>query len=345
MKKILHVLNTAKLSGAENVAADICMMFDGEYEMYYCSLQGEVKKALKDRGVNYIPLNKLTVSELKRVISRIKPDIIHAHDVKATLVSTVATKKLPIVSHLHVNQDNMKKKTLKASLFLLSSLRVKKIVAVSEGSVNDFAYKRFIVNKSTILQNIIHTNRVGKLIVKDTNEYNFDFIFLGRLSNQKNPQRVAKVASKVLEKRKDVRFGIIGEGEFKEEMINIFKKEGVLERVTFTGGLSYPYKAIMQSKCMLFCSRFEGTPIAGLEAMSLGVPIVSTPTDGMKELIINNQTGFLSDDDDTLVQSIINLITQKDLNDKMSKNAKEKFEKINDEEQYKKSLIKIYEEL
>ena len=33
MKRILHVLSTNRISGAENVAADICMMFKGEYDM------------------------------------------------------------------------------------------------------------------------------------------------------------------------------------------------------------------------------------------------------------------------------------------------------------------------
>ncbi|UJF15263.1 glycosyltransferase [Jeotgalibaca sp. MA1X17-3] len=128
-------------------------------------------------------------------------------------------------------------------------------------------------------------------------------------------------------------------------MINIFEKEGVSDRVTFTGSLSYPYKAIKQSKCMLFCSRFEGTPIAGLEAMALGIPIVSTPTDGMKDLITNNETGFLSDDDNLLAQSIINLILKEDLNKQMSKKTLKKFKEINNEEYYKEKLENIYKEI
>jgi hypothetical protein len=59
MKRILHILSTNTLSGAENVAADICMMFRDEYEMAYCSLDGPIKDSLCGRGVNFIPLKKL----------------------------------------------------------------------------------------------------------------------------------------------------------------------------------------------------------------------------------------------------------------------------------------------
>jgi hypothetical protein len=54
MKRILHILSTNTLSGAENVAADICMMFRDEYEMAYCSLDGPIKDSLCGRGVNFI---------------------------------------------------------------------------------------------------------------------------------------------------------------------------------------------------------------------------------------------------------------------------------------------------
>ncbi|MFR2721860.1 MAG: glycosyltransferase [Thomasclavelia ramosa] len=51
-----------------------------------------------------------------------------------------------------------------------------------------------------------------------------------------------------------------------------------------------------KSKLMIMTSRTEGTPMSALESLTLGKPIVSTPTDGLNELITNNINGFLSND-------------------------------------------------
>lgn len=341
--KILHVLNTGKLSGAENVAADICMMFKEDYEMAYCSPDGSIRKALADRETTFIPIKELSVKELKRVISAYQPDLIDAHDVRATVVAALACKSIPFISHLHVNNDDMRKTTIKSFLYRVAAKKAKKIIAVSESCIDEYVFKKAIENKTIVLKNIIYSKRLEILMHKNDQDYFFDFIFLGRLSYQKNPQRLAEVASAVLKQLPDAKFGVIGDGELKAVMEAIFKTNGVSNRAIMTGNLSYPYQAIKQAKCMLFCSRFEGTPISALEAMYFGVPIVSTPTDGLNQLIENKVTGYLSDDDNILVEAVVKLIKNNDLRTEMSIKQIDKFNKINDERAYKKTLSEIYQ--
>ena len=341
--RILHILNTGKLSGAENVAADICMMFKEDYEMAYCSPEGSIKKALADRETAFIPIKELSVKELKRVISEYQPDLIDAHDVRATVVASLACKSVPFISHLHVNNDDMRKATIKSFLYMIAAKKAKKIIAVSESCIDEYVFKRAIEKKTTVLKNIIYSKRLEILMNKNDLDYFFDFLFLGRLSYQKNPQRLAEVASAVLKRLPDAKFGVIGDGELKTSMEEIFKTNGVSDRVILTGNLSYPYRTIKQSKCMLFCSRFEGTPISALEAMYFGLPIVSTPTDGLNELVENKITGYLSDDDNILADSVVKLIENNDLRKEMSIKQIDKFKKINDEKAYKKTLSEIYQ--
>lgn len=343
--KILHILNTGKLSGAENVAADICMMFKSEYEMAYCSPDGAIRQALAERDITFIPIKELTVKELKRVISEYHPDLIDAHDVRATVVASLACQSIPFISHLHVNNDDMRKVTLKSILYMIATQKAKKIIAVSESCIDEYIFKKVIEKKTIVLKNIIYSKRLEMLMNRNDQDYFFDFIFLGRLTYQKNPQRIANVASCVLKQLPDAKFGVVGDGELKISMKEIFKTNGVSERAILTGNLSYPYKAIKQSKCMLFCSRFEGTPISALEAMYFGVPIVSTPTDGLNALIDNEITGYLSDDDDYLVSAIIKIIENKELRQEMSKKQVEKFNSLNDEKTYKKTLGTIYKSI
>jgi glycosyltransferase involved in cell wall biosynthesis len=218
-----------------------------------------------------------------------KPDIIHAHDIRASVYASFISFNIPVISHLHGNQKAMRKISIKSILYLISTFKVKTIIAVSDSCINDFVFKRIIKRKAVVIKNVIHLKRLEILMDKDEESYNFDFVFLGRLSYPKDPKRVALVASNVLKKCSFAKFGVIGDGELQKEMINVFEEQNVIDRVVFTGKLPYPYKALKSAKCLLMCSIYEGLPIAALEAMALGVPVVSTPVDGIKDLIINNQ--------------------------------------------------------
>ncbi len=342
--KILHVLNTGNLSGAENVAADLCMMFEGEHEMIYCSPDGPIREALFKRGVNFIPIEKMRVEALRAVIQAVKPDLIDAHDVKATVATSLACGRIPFVSHLHVNQDDMKKITTKAILYRLASKKAKKVIAVSQTCIDDYIFKKSIAKKTIVLKNIIFSNRLEILMDQAHDDLKYDFVFLGRLSHQKNPQRLAEVAVAVLKQLPQARFGVIGEGPLKETMEAIFREAGVDHQVVFTGNLAIPYKAISQAKVMLFCSRFEGTPISALEAMYFGLPIVATATDGLVDLIDHGVTGYYSDSDEKLVQYLLKIITDESLRKALAENQKVKFQKINNQEDYQKKINAIYKE-
>lgn len=340
--RILHILQSPRISGAENVVADICMMFNGEYEMMYCSPDGSIRQALKDRGVSYLPLNEMNSREVRRAIKTYQPDIIHAHDIRATILAALVSGKIPVISHLHGNAEDMRRLSFKSVLYMLASYRLKQIIVVSMSCLDNYIFRDHIKRKTHLLTNILYMPRIKKLIDMDEEDYSFDFAFFGRLAYPKNPQRVAYVATEILKKCPDVTFGVIGNGEMKDDMELIFKLNAVRDRVQFTGRLSYPYKAIETAKCMLLCSRYEGTPIAVLEAMSLGVPIVSTRVDGLIKIVENDINGILSDDDDTLVKAVIRVLSNVEYQNLLSKNAKESMMSHNCVTKYKNCLRDIY---
>lgn len=343
--KVLHVLSSTKLSGAENVVADICMMFEGVYKMVYCSPNGPISDSLQARSVKYISLKRFGIKEITRVIKEYKPDLIHAHDSRASVMIALLSFGIPVVSQLHGNHENMRKITVKSLLYLLLSFRINRIIAVSPSCIDDYVFKRFVKHKTIILPNVIHYNRIELLVNNDCNSYDFDFVFLGRLSYPKNPERVARVAAEILKKNPNANFGVIGEGELKDKMVNVFNEKGVSDRVIFTGRLSFPYKALKSARCMLMCSRYEGLPIAALEAMALGIPIVSTPVDGMKLIVDHEKTGFLSEFDEKLVGFVGKLISDDDLFTEISEASKRKFTNLNSEQNYKDVLSKVYQDI
>ena len=96
------------------------------------------------------------------------------------------------------------------------------------------------------------------------------------------------------------------------------------------------------SKVMLMTSLWEGTPMCALEAMALGVPIVTTPTDGLCDLVEENVTGYLSDEDDSLVEKCLDIICNEDLHARLSQASMRRASELMDSEVYKSEIINAY---
>ena len=93
--KIMHLLQSDRFSGAENVVCQIMEMFRGneDYEMIYVSPDGPISSSLKERNIPFYGLERLDYKNVRLAIKEINPNIIHAHDVSAGLFATLAAKK------------------------------------------------------------------------------------------------------------------------------------------------------------------------------------------------------------------------------------------------------------
>ena len=90
-------------------------------------------------------------------------------------------------------------------------------------------------------------------------------------------------------------------------------------------------------------SRYEGLPMCSLEAMSLGIPVVSTRTDGLKEIIFSGIDGILDDDDFVLASSINKIVTDTEYQQYLSKNAKSKAQSLMDFNSYIHNIAVVYD--
>ena len=107
--------------------------------------------------------------------------------------------------------------------------------------------------------------------------------------------------------------------------------------------MNNPYKVLKCAKSLVMTSRWEGLPMCALEALSLGVPIISTPTDGLRELIRNDETGYLSSSNRVLANKVVELLTDDQKQKTLSNNCKQKSSVINNRQKYAKAIIAQYE--
>lgn len=343
--KVMHVLNSRIYSGAEKVVCQIIHAFEGsDVEMVYCSPYSDiVKQMLEEQGVTYLPIDKLMPKELGRVIREQKPDLIHAHDMRAGFVSSLCCGKIPMISHIHNNAYDARGLSPKSVAYLLAGFRAKHILWVSSSSYEGYLFHKLFAKKSSVLYNIIDSSEIFRKLSEDEKTYDFDMIYVGRLTYQKDPQRLIRLCARMKEKKPDLKAAIVGTGELDAEVKQLCGDLNLGETVHFLGFQPNPIKMIHDSKAMILTSRWEGTPMCALEAMALGVPVVSTPSDGMKDLIDTDVNGCLGETDEELEESLLKIFRDGEFRAMLSENAVKKFQRINDPEGYKQAIGACYQ--
>ena len=343
--KVIHVLNSREYTGAEKVVCQIIRSFRDipGMEMVYCSPESSnVRQMLDIQQVPFVPVSSLTPGELKRVLREQKPDIIHAHDMRASFLSALCCGSIPVISHIHNNAYDARGISLKSIAYILAGLRAKHIFWVSNSSYEGYAFHGLFAKKSSVLYNIIDAEQIYSLLAQDTNTYSYDMVFVGRLTYQKDPQRLLGLCATLRDRKQDLRVAIVGMGELEEECRALRDQLGLRDNVFFLGFQSNPIKIVHDSGLLILTSRWEGTPMCALEAMALGVPVVSTPTDGLLELLDEGENGFLSDDDAVLAEKMVLLASDPALRERLSRSAAEKASRINDIQTYKNALSSWY---
>lgn len=342
--RVLHVLNTNRFSGAENVVCQIIDMFKGDsnIDMAYASPDGKICDALLERDITFFPMSKLCHSELNRIVNEYKPDVIHGHDIRGAYQASRFSRKAKIIHTIHGNDRRMRKVSVKSMLYYWAATKAAHIFWVSKTCLEQYKFYDLIKDKSSLLCNVVNADAVAKKSASDSNNYEYNVVYIGRITDQKNPQRLMKVLKLAIGKKSSINAAIVGTGDLETETKEIAKKYKIEDHVHFLGFQSNPLKILASSKVMIMTSDWEGTPMVALEAMSLGVPIVTTPTDGLAELITDGYNGILSDNDDELAQGIISILEDNSLHKRLSSNQIARSKEINDIEKYKRKIRESY---
>jgi glycosyltransferase involved in cell wall biosynthesis len=93
--------------------------------------------------------------------------------------------------------------------------------------------------------------------------------------------------------KKRIRLTVVGDGPAGDRLRRLVRRQGLESQVTFTGQVEDPSSWIAQADLFTLLSSNEGISNAMLEAMSCGVPVYVTPVGGHREVITDQQNGYL----------------------------------------------------
>ena len=118
--------------------------------------------------------------------------------------------------------------------------------------------------------------------------------YVGRLSQEKHPALFLRAAALVHARMPGARFVIIGDGPLRRELEALAATLALEGVVTFAGECADMPARYPVLDLLLLTSWHEGTPLAVLEAMACGVPVIATHVGGVPELVASGTTGWLT---------------------------------------------------
>jgi len=145
---------------------------------------------------------------------------------------------------------------------------------------------------------------------------------------QKRLAEWLSLAAAVHKKHHEVYFLMVGTGLLEEELKSEAKKLGISDRVIMPGSQADVIPWVSLIDIYLMTSKFEGLPIALLEAMSMKCAIVTTDAGGIKEVVRHGQDGLMSATDEwkTLEGHLENLLENPDKRKALSFAARQRIE-------------------
>lgn len=170
-------------------------------------------------------------------------------------------------------------------------------------------FPQYIQKKGVVLQNPVDATRIPEPYIGERKKV---FSAVGRLEPQKNFPMLIRAFSEFHKREKDYKLVIYGEGRERINIENLIKELHLENSVSLPGRNKDVLNCINDCAAFILSSDYEGMPNALIEAMCMGMPVISTdcPSGGPREIIENEKNGLLIPVNDELrmTQAMFNII-------------------------------------
>lgn len=318
---------------------------------YEVSLIGYDPDPIKDSDYQYYPIVKrdnrwiylLKLYFKAPFIKIFEEDILHFHRLDDMLPFLILNKKSPKVCTLHgkifENVESKHSKPVSYIYGIAERIALKNLIkqnsiliAVDEGT------KEYYVGKNPLLEERILVIPVGvdtdmfkpmnKEQIRESKGFASDdkiVLFIGRLEKEKDVSFLLRAFKVVLEKEKNAKMVLVGEGRERDDLERESSELGIDENVIFLGNI--PHSKIPEilncSDVLALCSKYEGSPTIVKEAISCGIPVVSTDVGDVWKLLQDSDLGEKVRKDETdFANGMLRIISGNRLDNSAFQNAK-----------------------
>ena len=312
--RVLHLITSFEIGGTERQAVELLKRIDRyrfDVRLAVLRHEGPFLREIEDffPHVPEFPLSSFydvnafrQLARLRRLMTRDKIDILHAHDFYSCLLGAAAARLSGvrvIACQRHLKLSDRRSHEIGTRLIHRLAHRL---------LVNSEAIRDRIIEQRSARRSKISVIRNGALDVPASYTYATDEIrrslninadakligMVARLQPVKGHSFLIDAAARVMRDHRNVHLVLVGDGPLRSEIESQIVRHGLTDRIHLLGDRSDASRLIPGFDFLVLSSLHEGSPNAVMEAMAAGVPVVATAVGGTKELIIDGKTGYLA---------------------------------------------------
>ena len=244
---------------------------------------------------------------LYKNLKNIKPDVVVTSMFSANTIFRLFQIFFGYKSFAREHNIYLEKNWIQKLTDKVLSYRSEKIIAVSK-TVAEFASKQagIKLDKFVVIHNGVEISEIEKfksnfskkdlrtkLNIKDE-----DVVFLnvGRLNKQKQQALLINSFKKVVEQNSNAKLLIVGRGGEKDNLEKKINDLSLNNNVFLIGYSDSVYNYYRSADAFVLSSKYEGFPNVAIEAMTFGLPLISTKVPGVDEFLIDGKNGFLMEE-------------------------------------------------
>ncbi len=269
-------------------------------------------------------------STLRNIWKAYKPDVILSFLGKNNLMAVATSAFLPSKTVVSVRGEP----TMEYEGRLMQTM-AKLVFRFADGVVfqtkqaGEF-FPKAVRRKSVILSNPINQQFLN-YTAPDSGRENL-IVAAGRLDDNKNHAMLIHAFARIASEFPNMKLVIYGDGECKDRLEDMIREKNLADRIALPGSVSNVADKIYKARIFVLTSNTEGMPNSIIEAMALGLPVISTdcPCGGPAELIEDGVNGMLVPVGDAyaLADAFRRILEDKALEEKLRENAVKIKEKL-----------------
>jgi glycosyltransferase involved in cell wall biosynthesis len=327
--RVLHIISSGGMYGAESVILNMSRTLneDGHRSILGVfsnsanpNLQLHERAKMEGIESHVIPcegqIDRRVIAKIQELTAATGADVIHAHGYKADVYVYLALRRQrkPFVSTCH----NWLTQNLIVSLYgIVDRFVLRKyagVVAVSAEVKHRLLKAGVGGEKIHLIRNGIDLRpfEAAPASLREDERLAAALVvgWVGRLSREKGADIFLRAAARVVVEFPQARFVLVGDGPDKDALGSLAEELNIQEDVLLLGRRDDMPSVYASLDVMVSSSRQEGLPMAILEGMATGLPLVATAVGEVPTLVLDGRTGVLvpAEDVDLLVAGIIELL-------------------------------------